>query len=70
MQNFSTIYPQLCQIGQKTNYFCIRGDSTFDKVAPGADFLNLKLVIIKQIPYYRPTALIGLRTRRRWYLAN
>ena len=25
---------------------------TFDQAAPGADFLNLKLVIMKQIPYY------------------
>ena len=55
MQNFSAISPQLCQIGKKTNY-CIRGDSPFDKAAPGADFLNLKLVIIKRIPYCRPTA--------------
>ena len=56
MQNFSTISPQLCQIGQKNQIiYCIHGDSTFDKAAPGADFLNLKLVIIKQIPYYRPT---------------
>ena len=37
--------PSLMRV--KKNY-CIRGDSIFDK----AEFLNLKLVIIKQIPYY------------------
>ena len=55
MQNFSTVSQQLCQIGKKKIIYCIRGDSTFDKAAPGADFLNLKLVIVKPIPYYRPT---------------
>ena len=34
-------------------YRPIRGDFfTFDQVAPGADFLNLKLVIMKQIPLF------------------
>ena len=50
--NFSTIMPDR---QKKKIIYCIRGDSTFDKAAPGADFLNLKLVIIKPIPYYRPT---------------
>ena len=49
--NFSTI---MMPDRQKKIIYCIRSDSTFDKAAPGADFLNLKLVIIKRIPYYRP----------------
>ena len=38
---------------KKQIIYCIRGDFfTFDQAAPGADFLNLKLVIMKKIPYY------------------
>ena len=50
--NFSTIMPDR----QKKITYCIRSDSTFDK----ADFLNLKLVIIKRIPYYMGLLFIGL----------
>ena len=39
-------------LNMSRNYFyCILGDSAFDKKVPLADFLNWKLAIIKQIPY-------------------
>ena len=48
--NFSTIMPD-----RQKKLFIVSVVILHLKVAPGADFINLKLVIIKRIPYYRPT---------------